>query len=199
MQTRRIITVFQSGQLMGQSMSGKRQERFQVDLRGLIDLLSQHLYSGPAVFVRELLQNGVDAILAASRLGALIWKIQIELIIDGWACDTPIPGRRHWADGRRDRWFPGYDWPIVKADRVVDRPEVPRAISRLRCSPASWSPMRSLSSRDRHVREIMSRSSGEGTQTARTPYADSISRSARELKCFCPNWRQAVSFDRGGS
>lgn len=36
--------------------------RFQIDLRGIIELLSGHLYSGPEVFVRELLQNGVDAI-----------------------------------------------------------------------------------------------------------------------------------------
>ena len=28
---------------------------FQVDLRGLVDLLSQHLYSSPRVYVRELL------------------------------------------------------------------------------------------------------------------------------------------------
>ena len=40
---------------------------FQVDLRGLIDLLSQHLYSGPQVYIRELLQNGVDAITAAGH------------------------------------------------------------------------------------------------------------------------------------
>ncbi|MEQ8821665.1 MAG: HSP90 family protein [Sumerlaeia bacterium] len=38
--------------------------RFQVDLGGVIDLLSNHLYSGPEVFVRELLQNGLDAIRA---------------------------------------------------------------------------------------------------------------------------------------
>src|SRR5262249_10156883 len=38
--------------------------KFQINLRGLIDLLSNHLYSGPEVFVRELLQNGVDAIRA---------------------------------------------------------------------------------------------------------------------------------------
>lgn len=37
---------------------------FQVHLSGIIDLLSNHLYSGPQVFVRELLQNGVDAISA---------------------------------------------------------------------------------------------------------------------------------------
>lgn len=37
---------------------------FQVDLRGLVDLLSHHLYSSPRVYLRELLQNGVDAVTA---------------------------------------------------------------------------------------------------------------------------------------
>ncbi|WP_052351560.1 HSP90 family protein, partial [Deinococcus pimensis] len=37
---------------------------FQVDLRGMIDLLSEHLYGGPEVYLRELLQNGVDALTA---------------------------------------------------------------------------------------------------------------------------------------
>ncbi|WP_425582605.1 HSP90 family protein [Streptomyces thermolineatus] len=37
---------------------------FQVDLRGLVDLLSHHLYSSPRVYLRELLQNSVDAITA---------------------------------------------------------------------------------------------------------------------------------------
>ena len=43
--------------------------RFQVNLSGIIDLLSNHLYSGPQVFLRELLQNATDAIArpAASR------------------------------------------------------------------------------------------------------------------------------------
>lgn len=35
---------------------------FQVDLRGIVDLLSHHLYSGPRVYLRELLQNAVDAV-----------------------------------------------------------------------------------------------------------------------------------------
>ncbi|PSK98095.1 molecular chaperone HtpG [Murinocardiopsis flavida] len=37
---------------------------FQVDLRGVVELLSRHLYSSPRVYLRELLQNGVDAITA---------------------------------------------------------------------------------------------------------------------------------------
>ncbi|MEO3945879.1 HSP90 family protein [Gorillibacterium sp. CAU 1737] len=42
---------------------------FQVNLQGLIDLLSNHLYSDPGIFIRELLQNGVDAVTARKRLG----------------------------------------------------------------------------------------------------------------------------------
>ncbi len=37
---------------------------FQVDLRGIVDLLSHHLYASPRVYLRELLQNAVDAITA---------------------------------------------------------------------------------------------------------------------------------------
>ncbi|MEZ6098108.1 MAG: HSP90 family protein [Pirellulaceae bacterium] len=42
-------------------------QNFQVNLRGVLDLLSDHLYSGPQVYVRELLQNCVDAITARRR------------------------------------------------------------------------------------------------------------------------------------
>ena len=41
---------------------------FQVDLRGMVDLLSHHLYSSPRVYIRELLQNAVDAITARRLL-----------------------------------------------------------------------------------------------------------------------------------
>ncbi|WP_162872997.1 hypothetical protein [Austwickia chelonae] len=37
---------------------------FQVDLRGIVDLLSHHLYSGPRVYLRELTQNAADALTA---------------------------------------------------------------------------------------------------------------------------------------
>lgn len=37
---------------------------FQVNLRGMIELLSGHLDSGPQVYIRELLQNSVDAVTA---------------------------------------------------------------------------------------------------------------------------------------
>ena len=40
------------------------QRSFTVDLRGIVDLLSHHLYSSPRVYVRELLQNATDALTA---------------------------------------------------------------------------------------------------------------------------------------
>lgn len=40
------------------------EQNFRVDLQGLVDLLGRHLYSGPGVYVRELVQNSVDAITA---------------------------------------------------------------------------------------------------------------------------------------
>lgn len=43
--------------------------KFQVDLSGIIELLSEHLYSSPQVYVRELLQNGVDAVRARTKGG----------------------------------------------------------------------------------------------------------------------------------
>ena len=43
--------------------------RFKVNLGGMIEILSDHLYSSPDVYIRELLQNGVDAINARKNLG----------------------------------------------------------------------------------------------------------------------------------
>ena len=49
-------------------MSTEPGHTFQVDLRGLVDLLSHHLYSSPKVYLRELMQNAVDAITARRML-----------------------------------------------------------------------------------------------------------------------------------
>ncbi|WP_375771317.1 HSP90 family protein [Archangium gephyra] len=55
--------------------------RFQVNLRGVIDLLSHHLYSTPGVFVRELLQNATDAIRARRHLEPVhAGSVRMELI-----------------------------------------------------------------------------------------------------------------------
>ena len=58
-------------------------QNFQVNLSGVIRLLSDHLYSGPEVFVRELLQNGVDAITARQHSDVMHdGAIRIEVIGD---------------------------------------------------------------------------------------------------------------------
>ena len=57
---------------------------FQVNLGGMIDILSNHLYSSPDVFVRELLQNAVDAIAAKHKTGnPSAQKDEICLILSG--------------------------------------------------------------------------------------------------------------------
>ncbi|MFD8949061.1 HSP90 family protein [Streptomyces xanthophaeus] len=55
---------------------------FQVDLRGLVDLLSHHLYSSPRVYVRELLQNAVDAVTARHALDPAA-EVRIRLSATG--------------------------------------------------------------------------------------------------------------------
>ncbi len=44
------------------------EQSFRVDLRGVVDLLSHHLYSSPRVYLRELVQNAADALSARSAL-----------------------------------------------------------------------------------------------------------------------------------
>ena len=57
------------------------QQNFQVNLEGIISLLSNHLYSSDKVFIRELLQNAVDAITARQQLdGDFQPKIEITFI-----------------------------------------------------------------------------------------------------------------------
>lgn len=57
---------------------------FQVDLRGVVDLLARHLYSGPRVYLRELLQNAVDAITAREALGhAGEARVRLRPLADG--------------------------------------------------------------------------------------------------------------------
>ncbi|MEV5825101.1 HSP90 family protein [Spirillospora sp. NPDC052242] len=50
-------------------------QAFQVDLRGVVDLLSRHLYASPRVYLRELLQNAVDAITARGDGGG---RVRVE-------------------------------------------------------------------------------------------------------------------------
>lgn len=48
---------------------GFANHNFRVDLGGVIALLSKNLYSSPGVYVRELIQNAMDAIVARDALG----------------------------------------------------------------------------------------------------------------------------------
>ena len=47
---------------MPSNINSSERFHFQVNLGGMLDILSNHLYKSPDVFIRELLQNGVDAI-----------------------------------------------------------------------------------------------------------------------------------------
>lgn len=54
--------------------------RFQVNLSGMINILSNHLYSNPKVYLRELMQNAVDAITARKALDPQFeGRITVEL------------------------------------------------------------------------------------------------------------------------
>ncbi len=58
--------------------------RFKVNLGGMIEILSDHLYSSPDVFIRELLQNAADAITGRREIedkeleGSIILEIEEE-------------------------------------------------------------------------------------------------------------------------
>lgn len=65
-------------------MTTPESHAFQVDLRGVVDLLSRHLYSGPRVYLRELLQNGVDAITARRQLDPdAPARVRLRATVDG--------------------------------------------------------------------------------------------------------------------
>jgi molecular chaperone HtpG len=63
---------------------------FRVDLRAVVELLARHVYSSPHVFVRELLQNGVDAITARRRLDPAAPGGPIELRPSDGGGDTAL-------------------------------------------------------------------------------------------------------------
>lgn len=58
-------------------------QQFQVDLRGVVDLLSRHIYSSPRVYLRELLQNARDAITARREVDGGGGRIRITALTDG--------------------------------------------------------------------------------------------------------------------
>ncbi len=59
-------------------------ERFKVDLSGIIDLASNHMYTTSEVFVRELIQNAVDAVTARRQVDPeFAGSIRVEVIPGG--------------------------------------------------------------------------------------------------------------------
>jgi len=56
-------------------------ETFRVDLRGIVGILSHHLYSSPRVYLRELLQNARDAVVAGRELDPQA-PADIAIVID---------------------------------------------------------------------------------------------------------------------
>ncbi|MEZ3423137.1 MAG: HSP90 family protein [Lachnospiraceae bacterium] len=67
-------------------VSAKERYHFQVNLGGMLDILSNHLYKSPDVFIRELLQNGVDAITMRQKKQPG-WN-------NGCITITVVPGKR---------------------------------------------------------------------------------------------------------
>lgn len=65
-------------------MENENNNLFQVNLKGMIALLSEHIYSNPNTFVRELLQNCVDAITALRNIDEnYAGRIDVYLHEDG--------------------------------------------------------------------------------------------------------------------
>ncbi len=62
--------------------------QFRVDLRGIVDVLSHHLYSSERVYLRELVQNARDAITARRELGH-DFAGTIE-IVPAWGTDALV-------------------------------------------------------------------------------------------------------------
>ncbi|MCL2784301.1 MAG: HSP90 family protein [Propionibacteriaceae bacterium] len=68
-------------------MKSTQTKKFQVDLGGVIALLSKNLYSSPGVYIRELLQNAMDAITASEAfIGA---GASHEIFISPFAVSSP--------------------------------------------------------------------------------------------------------------
>jgi molecular chaperone HtpG len=73
---------------LSMSTTASSQQRFQVNLAGVIEVLSRHLYrQGPEVIIRELLQNAADA-LTARKIMDPTHAGAIELECDSLGADS---------------------------------------------------------------------------------------------------------------
>lgn len=64
-------------------------ENFQVNLRGIVEILSHHLYSSPRVYLRELIQNARDAVVARGEIDAEAPRT-IEIVVDQLAGEIVV-------------------------------------------------------------------------------------------------------------
>jgi molecular chaperone HtpG len=67
---------------------------FEVELRGLVDLVGRHLYSGPQVYLRELVQNAVDALHIRENTDTDTFDARVLLV----PADVSDDGRLHCQD-----------------------------------------------------------------------------------------------------
>ena len=86
---------------------------FQVNLKGMIALLSEHIYSNPNTFVRELLQNCVDAITALRNIDEN-YKGRIDVFLNEDKTvvfrdnGVGLKGSLSFSDGYRREFKTGY-------------------------------------------------------------------------------------------
>lgn len=71
---------------------------FQVNLGGMLDVLSNHLYKSPDVFLRELLQNGVDAV-TQRRKRQPGWNV-VQLAASSGPEQGDLENTEKWNGGR---------------------------------------------------------------------------------------------------
>ena len=109
---------------------------FQVDLRGMVDLLSRNLYSGPRVYVRELLQNCVDAISARRELDPQA-PARISFTIEGNT--LTLRRHRHWLNRAGGGHTPIHHWCLLQTRRAGPGRSDFWANSVSGCCPALWS------------------------------------------------------------
>ncbi len=108
-------------------------QQFQVDLRGVVDLLSRHIYSSPRVYLRELLQNARDAITARrevdgvreTMLASTLRTLADDGLVHRESLPT-VPPRVEYSLtplGRdlMERMLPLMEWVADHADGMLER------------------------------------------------------------------------------
>jgi molecular chaperone HtpG len=149
------------------SQASQSPHTFQVDLRGLVDLLSHHLYSSPKVYLRELLQNAVDAI-TARRAEQPDSPALVRLFADGGTLRVEDSGVG-LTEADVHNLLATIGRSSKRADGLQEAAPTSSGSSASGCWPVSWSPSGSGSSAAAPVRPTRRPWSGRRPTTARTP------------------------------